>query len=145
MATNKTLQRLPKQGKLAGVCAGLADYFDFDVTIIRVIFVVLAFATGGAMFVVYLIMAIVMPVADAPSGAKSANADIVDKVHELGQDLRASNGVNRLRNFFGIGLLVLGVWLLLGEFFPDWMAFRWDFIWPAILIAVGIVIIAKRR
>jgi phage shock protein PspC (stress-responsive transcriptional regulator) len=66
MATKKTLYRIPKDGKIAGVCAGLADYFDMDVTLMRVLFVVGAFL-GSAGFWIYLILILVMPVS---GGAK---------------------------------------------------------------------------
>ncbi len=45
---------------LAGVCGGLADYFGVDVTLIRVIFVVLA-VMGGAGLVIYLAMWLLVP------------------------------------------------------------------------------------
>lgn len=56
-------QRLvrPRQGrKIAGVCAGLAEYFDVDVTLIRVVWLVVLFA-GGAGLIAYIIGWIVMP------------------------------------------------------------------------------------
>jgi phage shock protein C len=56
-------QRLvrPRQGrKIAGVCAGLAEYFDLDVTLIRIIWLVILFA-GGAGLIGYIIGWIVMP------------------------------------------------------------------------------------
>ncbi len=49
-----------KDKKIAGVCAGLGDYFDLDPTIVRILFVVIFFA-GGASLLAYLIMWIVMP------------------------------------------------------------------------------------
>lgn len=42
----KKLYRDPEQGMIAGVCAGVADYFEIDVTIVRVIWIVLAFAAS---------------------------------------------------------------------------------------------------
>jgi phage shock protein PspC (stress-responsive transcriptional regulator) len=38
--------RLPGEGKVAGVCAGLAAYFDADVTIVRLVWVVLSIIPG---------------------------------------------------------------------------------------------------
>lgn len=49
--------------KIFGVCAGVAEYFSIDATIIRLIWAV-AILVYGAGFWVYIIMAIVMP---APS------------------------------------------------------------------------------
>ncbi len=45
---------------VAGVCAGLGNYFDIDPTIVRILFVVIAFA-GGASLLAYLIMWIIVP------------------------------------------------------------------------------------
>lgn len=45
---------------LAGVCSGLAEYLGWDPTIVRILFVILAFSYGFAIFA-YFILAIVMP------------------------------------------------------------------------------------
>ncbi len=51
----------PKVGrKIAGVCLGFAEYFDLDVTIIRVVWLILALFGGGG-FIAYVIAWIVMP------------------------------------------------------------------------------------
>ncbi|MBW6465552.1 MAG: PspC domain-containing protein [Brevefilum sp.] len=57
----KKLYRIPADGMLAGVCAGLGEYLTLDATIVRLIFVLL-FLTGSAGFWIYLIMMIVVPV-----------------------------------------------------------------------------------
>ncbi|RPF72099.1 PspC domain-containing protein [Aurantiacibacter spongiae] len=47
--------RLDKQdGKIAGVCAGLANYFGFDITIVRVVFVLGALLGFGSFVLIYL-------------------------------------------------------------------------------------------
>ncbi len=46
---------------IGGVCAGLADYFDLDPTLVRIATVVLAFATASLAFWGYLICWIVIP------------------------------------------------------------------------------------
>jgi phage shock protein PspC (stress-responsive transcriptional regulator) len=51
----------PQAGrKIAGVCAGVAEYFDLDVTLVRVVWLIVA-CFGGGGFVAYLIAWIVMP------------------------------------------------------------------------------------
>jgi len=49
-----------REKMIAGVCGGLANYFDIDPTIIRILFVVIAFA-GGASLLAYLIMWVIVP------------------------------------------------------------------------------------
>lgn len=62
----KRLYRSRKERMIAGVCGGLAEYFDVDPTIIRLVAVLLALA-GGPGLVVYIVMAIVVP--EEPVGA----------------------------------------------------------------------------
>jgi len=51
----------PREGrKIAGVCLGFAEYFDIDVTIVRVVWLITAFMTGVG-FIGYVIAWIVMP------------------------------------------------------------------------------------
>ena len=60
MSDVKKLRRSTKDKKILGVCAGFAEYFDIDVTIMRIIFVILFFA-GSLGLWAYLICALVMP------------------------------------------------------------------------------------
>jgi phage shock protein C len=46
--------------KVAGVCLGFSEYFDLDVTLVRVVWLITAFMTGFG-FLAYLIGWIVMP------------------------------------------------------------------------------------
>jgi phage shock protein C len=46
--------------KIAGVCAGFAEYFDLDVTVVRVVWLIVALFGGGGVLA-YIIAWIVMP------------------------------------------------------------------------------------
>jgi phage shock protein PspC (stress-responsive transcriptional regulator) len=63
----RSFQRIESGKKIAGVCTGLADYFDIDVTLVRVLFIVLALASGGVVAVAYVILWLVAPVAPLPT------------------------------------------------------------------------------
>ncbi len=56
----KRLQKINQGKKLFGVCTGLADYFNVDVTIIRLVFALSSLA-GTAGIWAYIIAAIVLP------------------------------------------------------------------------------------
>ena len=58
----KQLMRSGRDKKIAGVCAGVANYFDIDPTIVRVIWGVLAFGYGAGI-VAYIILWMIAPVA----------------------------------------------------------------------------------
>ena len=59
MATQRKLYRDVDNGKISGVCAGLSDYFDLDVTLIIVIWLVLVLCAGTGLLA-YIIMALVV-------------------------------------------------------------------------------------
>ncbi len=56
----KRLTRSSSDKKIAGVCGGIAHYFDIDSTLVRIIFLALLFVFGGG-GILYLICLICMP------------------------------------------------------------------------------------
>ena len=75
MPTRDRLTRSTEDKMIAGVAGGLAAYFGIDPTIVRVIWVCLALF-GGTGFLVYLIMALVVPRDDEIKGG-GAGTDAV--------------------------------------------------------------------
>ena len=60
--TAKKLMRSRAERKIAGVCAGLAQYFDFDASLVRILCFFIALATGVFPGVVtYLLAWIIVP------------------------------------------------------------------------------------
>ncbi|HOV98238.1 MAG TPA: PspC domain-containing protein [Bacteroidota bacterium] len=55
------LMRSRKDKKILGVCGGIAEYFHIDSTIIRLLYILFTFATGGVGIIVYFLLALVMP------------------------------------------------------------------------------------
>ena len=64
----KKLHRSKDDRWLAGVCGGIAEYFNIDGTLVRVLFILFGFAVGGGILI-YIILWIIMP--EAPD-------DVVD-------------------------------------------------------------------
>jgi phage shock protein C len=60
MAETRKLYRSRTNRQVAGVCGGLAEYFNLDATLIRVLFVVLA-VLGGSGIVLYVALWIIVP------------------------------------------------------------------------------------
>ncbi len=56
----KKLYKSNTDKKLAGVCGGIAEYFDIDSTLVRLIWVIIILAAGTGILA-YIIAAIVMP------------------------------------------------------------------------------------
>jgi len=63
----RRLTRRPAEGKLGGVCAGLAEYFDVDIVLVRVAWVVLSIWPGAIVLgvVAYVAAWVLMPRSDA--------------------------------------------------------------------------------
>jgi phage shock protein C len=58
---SRHLRRIMSQKKIAGVCAGFAEYFDMDVTLMRIIFLALSVMPPGVGPIGYIIAWIAMP------------------------------------------------------------------------------------
>lgn len=56
----KKLYKSSTDKKLAGVCGGIAEYFNIDSTLVRLGWVLFC-ALGGSGLLAYIIMAIIMP------------------------------------------------------------------------------------
>ena len=143
-----------------GVASGLADYFGLDVAILRVLFVVTAFLTGGTTLLIYLLLAILVPEQEPTNSGHTGSATSTaqsesDNPAALPDPGPRSPGrtsshtyrtssdqqlVERRRNLAGWIVIVLGVVLLATNVgFFSWLSF--GRFWPLLLIAIGIAMI----
>lgn len=140
----KKLYRDEQRKTIAGVCAGLADYFGVDVTLIRLVFVLALIFKGGGI-VIYLIMWIVIPA--KPFAFHQSPTDAPPPYGNMAQPnpfqtpyppKPKSNGAV----IGGLILVLIGAFFLIDEFniFPYIDIFRF---WPIILIAIGLAILLK--
>jgi len=74
MSSPKRLHRRSSSGRIAGVCAGIADYLDADVTVIRLAWVVLSIVPGCLLggLVAYIAAWLIMPDSSLPSEGNTA-------------------------------------------------------------------------
>ncbi|NIM94607.1 MAG: PspC domain-containing protein [Anaerolineales bacterium] len=56
----RRLYRSTEDRWLAGVCGGIGEYFSLDPTIVRLLFILIAFAFGGGILV-YLLLWLIIP------------------------------------------------------------------------------------
>ncbi|MFH1087583.1 MAG: PspC domain-containing protein [Chloroflexota bacterium] len=142
-----------------GVCGGLAEYFDIDPTIIRVVMILLSLANGAGILM-YILLAIVVPL----EGSKSSTPEetIRENVEEikvttgrLGEELgsalkgegkaeTADKGHQRSVQIFGVILILIGVLVLLGNLGLLWWV-RGSHLWPLAVVAIGVLIIVRAR
>jgi len=74
MSSPKRLYRNSSAGRIAGVCAGIADYFDADVTLVRLAWVVLSIVPGSFIggLVAYIAAWAIMTDSSSPASAEAA-------------------------------------------------------------------------
>ena len=75
--TDKRLVRVREDRMVLGVAAGIANYVNVDPVLVRLLFVLLALASGWGVLI-YIVLAFVMPEVDAPS----AKANFFDEEEE---------------------------------------------------------------
>jgi phage shock protein PspC (stress-responsive transcriptional regulator) len=68
--TTRPLQQVSQGAVISGVCLGLARYFGLNVTLLRIVAVLLLFGTGGGMILVYLALMLLLPYAPLEAGGK---------------------------------------------------------------------------
>ncbi|MEG3071698.1 MAG: PspC domain-containing protein [Peptococcaceae bacterium] len=129
------LYRSRKTRLIAGVAGGLAEYFDIDVAIIRLLWVLAAFA-GGAGLLAYIAAMIIIP----------ERRETLEKPGEGQQEgvakPKRSHRLETARRNAGLILIGLGVLLLAHEILP-WYLMR--YVWPLLLIGLGVFVLSRGR
>lgn len=150
---NRRLYRCRDNRVLAGVAAGVAEYFDLDPTLVRVLWFISIFF-GGVTLVLYIGLAFIMPLepisaaaAVAPGATETGTAGeggagpatsgwvVAPEGHRHN---RGGNG--RLTTFAGIALVLFGSLALLNVLLPD--PISWRYLGPMFIIGIGAVLIA---
>lgn len=138
---NKRLERSRTNRVIAGVCAGLADYFNIDIALMRVLFVV-ATICGSFGFWMYVILWIVVPEeivlgpGNTNTGTKATDDTIDITPKEEKEEKKTGNGAL----IAGLILIFVGLVALADNFL--YMAWVWK-LWPMVLIIIGAVILVN--
>jgi len=150
------LYRSKKDCVIGGVCGGIAEYFDIDSTLVRLL-AILVFFFGGSGLIAYIIGWIIIP--KNPNGNTKDNsenkgkiegkikkgADKADKKAEenLSEERSKGNSEKNRNIILGIILIIVGLVFMGTTFFPwiTWIA--WGTFWPVVIIVVGLVIMIR--
>ena len=133
MDTTKRLVRSQSDRLLGGVCSGIAQYFNIDLALLRVLWLVFSFFYGIGILL-YLIFLIVLPYQENEKEPKSKQS--VQWGLLAGVVLVMIGLVTLLQNYWPIPLF----------FVPDWFEFlslQWEYVWPFLLILFGIYLILR--
>ena len=157
---NRRLYRSPEDRVLAGVCGGMAETYDLDPALVRVGWALLILLTGGVFLILYVVMALVvplrpegMPLWAAQPGGGPPYADADDATTMSGEPAAGTtpgqyapwtHRRSRNRNdasgpiVIGLILIVAGAFFLARQFIP---ALDISLIWPLVVIGGGVLLI----
>jgi phage shock protein C len=142
----KKLYRDENRKVIAGVCAGLADYFSVDVTIVRLLFVLTLIYHGGGTLA-YIVLWIVVPRRNGVLNDPTVDYTVHEESRPF-QNINRNFRVNNNKDVAQIGgavLILLGVFFLLDQFdiIPYW--FNFEQFWPVILVVIGLGLILRSK
>lgn len=140
---NKKLYRSRRVRVLGGVAGGLADYFNIDPILVRIIFVIITFATGLGILL-YIILWIVVPeepfeLAYPPySGEEKNSSGGESRQGSSSEQFQAQPEKSKGRVVAGIILISIGVIFFAERFIPS---FEFCDIFPLVLVLIGVALI----
>lgn len=111
--SKRRLVRRPAEGKIGGVCAGLADYFKTDVALVRASWVVLSIWPGAVVLgvIAYLAAWVLMPRAEAVDGTAASPLPRLVRSHA---DKRIAGVCGGLAEYFDVDPTIVRVtWVIL--------------------------------
>ncbi len=134
----KRLYRSTKEKMIGGVCGGMAEYFDIDPVLLRILFVVATFA-GGSGILAYIICWIIIPERPAEVQARPVAESGTQPAGSPEPPAPVTSGL-RGNAIAGIILIVIGGLFLADNFLPH---FHFAQFWPILLIVLGAGILSK--
>lgn len=134
----RTLKRNRKNRVIGGVAGGIADFFDIDPVIIRLLFV-LAILFGGSGVLIYIVLWIVLPENEEQLSSFNSSNPEPEKMENQAEE-KAPNWRQHSGLIAGLILITLGVLFLVDRLFPN---IDFGDLWPIILIVLGVTILIK--
>lgn len=136
---NRRLYRCRHDRRIAGVAAGVAEYFELDPTLVRVAWFLSIFVGGFGLFL-YIVMALIVPLEPLAEGelADDATAPVGHR--------HVARGSGRFTTIVGIALIFFGALAFIDVLLPAWSD-SWRYLWPTFLIGIGAILVvgAVRR
>lgn len=135
----RRLHRWEKDKMVAGVCSGLAKYFDVDVLIIRLAVVALTISKFYLGLIAYTLAVMVMPVQ-----GKEDRPEVEVVHHPHGEERRGGKRTLAMA-LIAVGAVLLAVNLLPQvPFFAKFLPAVKASLWPLVLIILGVVVLTRR-
>ncbi len=122
-----------------GVCSGLSKYFNVDVTLLRLIFVV-GVLLKGVTLLIYIILALITPEEKAEA-AEAETAATITTTATTTSDVTSET--ERRQKLLAYGLILVGVFLFIQETMPFWLTDSQ--LLAVLLVLIGAALLLRRR
>ncbi len=144
MNNSKRLYRSRTHKVFGGVAGGLADYFNVDVILMRLLFVIVFFAGGGGV-IIYVILWIITPlepfITPPPNQGGDASGGNADAAGITDAEIVKTGEPDNNRTFIaGIALILIGFLFLINSLIPQLVIIKF---WPLVLVVVGIMLLVN--
>lgn len=126
--STKRLYRSEEKKVIGGVAGGIAEYFEIDVILVRVIWLIALFTHVG--IPAYIIAWIIIPEASGRVSAMSENT------------IKNSIPPQKATWLLGLFLVGLGAYFLIDQFLPFDIS---RFIWPLALVGLGVTLLTSSK
>ena len=133
---NRRLYRCRHDRRLAGVASGLAEFFDLDPTLVRLLWFLSIFFTGGLSIFLYIGLALIVP-NEPLTDAEATGALAVSAGH---RHASRGEGSGRWVTFFGLVLILFGALALIDAMAPSWVD-SWRYLGPAFFVGIGALLV----
>ncbi len=145
--TTTKLVRNSQDKVFGGVASGLADFFQIDVTIVRIIFVLLTIFGGGGLIIYFVLWLIIPTKKNAGKISENTIREGADEMKQTAEkyteDFRRKDRRSNSRSIFGLILLAVGL-IILFDNFGFVRFFNIYKLWPLILIFLSFMILTKK-
>ena len=149
----KKLYRSRENRVISGVCGGIAEYFDIDATLIRLLWAITILFAGTGILA-YVLCILIIPEEPIYKDKDKDNEDeeeydetVVMDDEETTYEKREITKENK-NSTYGIGLIFIAVGMMFIARKIFWwlnIDFAWGLFWPGLLVIFGVYLIAKKR
>ena len=139
MNQNRRLYRCRHDRRIAGVASGVAEFFDLDPTVVRVVWFLSIFFGGLGIFV-YIAMALIVPLEPLADITATDAVDPDGTVVSHAGHRHAPRRPGRWSMFVGYALILIGAIALVDALLPTWES--WRYLGPTFVIAIGAFLVA---
>lgn len=126
----KRLYRSTSNRMIAGVCGGVAEYLDVDPTIIRIAWILLSILPLIPGILIYIVAWFIIP--NTPGGMEKPSR---------------TNGGRNTATVLGFVFIAVGGLVFLSNLdildWKDWWDMSWEYVFPLLLIAIGVFLMAR--